>query len=168
MNLADKDILSLIGKQIDDIETLNNFGLCNKITYKIFKDIDKNICKNPSFSYKTLEDALNNIYYFVEADSFKLHSLWYMYSHKPVGKKIPWKDIGLGFWESIGITTVGFYFSYIYGKLVCFYYPSSMKIDWGEIYDFLRPYWTKNDGRKRQTDPNNFQLCYIECRKINK
>lgn len=49
MNITDKDILTLIANQIKDEETWNNFALCNKKTYNIFKKLDpdkyfKTIC----------------------------------------------------------------------------------------------------------------------------
>ncbi len=90
-----------------------------------------------------MKSHLEKSYYFVEADSFALYSLWYMHVSHPHVKNGPieYEQISLKFIEKVGEEThAEFSFAKIYGKLVCFYSPVSTKVDWNDIVKFLRPY----------------------------
>lgn len=116
------------------------------------------------FTYKTLEEALENTYYFVEADSFSRHALWVMYVDRPFSdmKPIKWGEVSPGWWETLpGGTCVGFSFGYIYHKLVCFYNPTSETVHWNDVDAFISTYRNKGRGK---TDANNFGHCIVACR----
>ena len=109
-----------------------------------------------------LKTYLDRCYYFVEADSFAVYSLWYMYVHSPHPKSGPieFEQISTRFIEKVGENThVEFIFAKIYGKLVCFYSTSSMKVDWQDITAFLSPYIAKT-GKCNAT---NFHQCIHVC-----
>ena len=111
----------------------------------------------------TLEDALRESVYFVEADSFSRHALWVMYVHRPdplVPFKVDWSGNGMqGYGVSLdGGTHLMCWFDFIFGKLVCFYEPTSAKVDWDEVETFLEPYYAR-DGARRRCNASNFQHC---------
>ena len=116
------------------------------------------------FNYKELEDALDNTFYFVEADSFARHALWVMYVHNPSYdmKPIKWQEVSPGWLQQIpGGTCIGFSFAYIYGKLVCFYSPTSTKVDWDDVKTFIQTYCNKGKGH---TNATNFCHCVAACK----
>jgi len=116
------------------------------------------------FPYNSIEEALPHIHYFVEADSFAMHALWATYSQHPIYTKIsiPWSEISSVFMTTIpGGTSVSFAFAYIFDKLVCFYYPTSMKIDWNDIHAYLLPYY----ARGKHCNAENFHQCILACEK---
>jgi hypothetical protein len=98
------------------------------------------------FAYDTLEEALKDVVYFVEATSLEQWHLqrdWSVDSKKsdlPDYAKLEWGDTCRGWWRTLGTTTVNFTFVYISKQLVCFFNPSSRKVDWDEIYAFIDPY----------------------------
>lgn len=117
--------------------------------------------------YDTLEEALPNVYYFIEADTFSHHALWYQYHHRPEPdiSPIPWEQISLGFYQTVpGGTCVSFSFARVYGKLVCFYVPTSSKVDYEHVESFLKPFWTKEGKRKIHCDAMNFHHCIGYCK----
>ena len=120
--------------------------------------------------YETLEETLPNVDYFVEADGFTLTALRRMYhSHPDDGvEPVPWKEVSDGFWQIVpGGTNVSFLFAYIYdNKLVCFYFPTSQKIDFDHVERFLQPYWQskKKGGLRRRCNPGNFCHCLLYCK----
>ena len=120
--------------------------------------------------YSTLAETLPHVDYFVEADSYARHALWGEYHYRPDEPRapVPWKHISLGFWQTVpGGTTVSFSFAFLYDdKLVCFYYPTSQKIDFDHVETFLEPYWqSKHEGgRQRRCDAMNFHHCIHYCR----
>ena len=114
-----------------------------------------------SFNHSNLKDALQNTTFFVEAgDSFTRHALWAIWvEHNE--SPLKWQSISQGFWQSIGITCCNFSFAYIMDQLVCFYEPTSTKVDWDEVEGFLSPFWSPKEaeGRKRKCNASNFHQC---------
>ena len=110
-----------------------------------------------------LIDNLSKVHFFVEADSFSQGSLWETYHNNPVNQKtVPWKEILHGHWQMIpGGTYVSFWYAEIYNKLVCFYSPTSMKVDYQHIEDFLQQFRDTGVG---YCDANNFHKCLSACK----
>jgi hypothetical protein len=102
--------------------------------------------------------------YFIESgDSFSRFSLWLLHSQhaEKIGyPKLVWEEVSQGFCQKVGETTYcNFSFAYIEGHLVCFYYPTSQKVDWVEVETFLDTYWWSSGERKRKCDAMNFGQC---------
>jgi hypothetical protein len=103
-------------------------------------------------------------FFFVEADGFAQGALLQLHTQSidgsiPLVDKQDWKCIQHGFHCSAGSETyVTFLFARIYGQLVCFYYPCSVKVDWGAIMRFL------NVPSDRRCDATNFHRCIAACR----
>jgi hypothetical protein len=118
------------------------------------------------FNYQTLEEALAATVYFVESPcSFVRCALWFQHSYKATEcgyPKLKWQQVSRGFWQhvnGVNSTCVSFHFDYICDQLVCFYEPTSQKVDWGEVDKFLEPYWTQPDGSRRKCNAQNFHHC---------
>lgn len=112
---------------------------------------------------KGLESNLRASSFFVEADSFAQHALWYMHVGYPVQEelRIQYTQVSHGFLQTVGKTCCSFNFAYIYGKLVCFYYGTSTVVDWDDIETFLAPY-TK--GKHNKCNAQNFHQCISACK----
>lgn len=127
--------------------------------YHEFKSdkIENNINYNDRDLYENLKDT----FYFVEADRFSVHALWVMYVDRPYKgcQKAQWEQIYTGYYEQFGNTTINFNFNIIYGKLVCFYYPTSNKIDWNDVGLFLSQHCKRN-----RTNASNFHNCLLACK----
>lgn len=118
------------------------------------------------FDRNNLVPNLENTFYFVEADHFSMHALWVMTVGRPHPQNaiVKWGEINVGFFETYKDTTIGFWFAYIYDKLVCFYAPTSKLINWDHVEEFLEPYIkTDKNGRRKQTNPMNFHHCSSTC-----
>lgn len=111
------------------------------------------------FSYSTLEDALKEVHYFVEADSYNQHMLYYEHVLRPYDPERSLKDV----WQQVSqgwLTCVGgetyclFNFIFLCGKLICFYYPTSRKVDWTDIEGYISKYG------KKSTNAMNFMHAY--------
>ena len=120
------------------------------------------------FDSISLEVNLRNASLFVEGEAM---DAWWRYVYNPDTKHgfvaAPYKQIGRGWLISVGRTLVNnelvietwcsFNFDYYYGKLVCFYHPTSARVDWDHIETYLRPYWTTQDGSYgKKTNMKNF------------
>lgn len=125
--------------------------------------------------HKNLKDALADTAYFVETCGgvFIQNALWLQYhdSADLIGypKVDDWQEISMGFLEMVGpVTMCRFGFARLYGKRVCFYGPTSNKVDWDEINAYLEPYWSKGDeeGRRLQCNASNFGHCIIHLRRL--
>lgn len=111
-----------------------------------------------------LKGNLEATFFFVEADSFAQHALWYMHVGHPIQEelRIPYVQVSRGFLHRTGPeTTCCFNFAYIYGKLVCFYYPTSTIIDWNDIALFFKPY---TEGKHNSCNAQNFHKCVLACK----
>ena len=110
-----------------------------------------------------LINILSKVYFFVEADSFSRGSLWETYHHKPHDNNpVPWKQYSSGDWQTLPDgTCVSFWYAQIYDKLVCFYTPTSMKVDYQHIEDFLKQF---RDAGAGHCDANNFHQCLGACK----
>lgn len=123
-----------------------------------------------NFNYSSLNDVLPDVDYFVEADSFSQLALWKDYHHRPDEKvkPVPWQQIMSGYLRTLpGGTSVSFSFAYLFNdKLVCFYYPTSRKVDWDHVETFLEPFWKSKEpnGRRRRCDAMNFGHCLGYCK----
>lgn len=120
------------------------------------------------FDFYNLEANLNNTFYFVEADSFAMHALWVMYVSRPYSneKRVEWGEISRLFVHTHNNTAIRFAFAWIHGKLVCFFSPSGIIVNWNDIDEFLKPFIkTSADGyRRRKTDAMNFHHCVEACK----
>lgn len=109
--------------------------------------------------YTTLEEALTNTEYVVEATRFEQSTLWEKYHGM-----INWKD-HLGGW----LPTVGFYhnkpicistfFTTINGVLVLFWHDTSLVVNFELIEQYLED---KCHKARSFDDVNNFNLNYIK------
>lgn len=115
---------------------------------------------------------LNNVKFFVEANSYEQQSLW---EHCQAGKNnykmdIDWVQVMAGYGRVLGQITSGeekldvfvsFNFAKINGKLICFYYPSSRGIDHEIINKYIKSFNKKYDNglRNAMTDAQNFHHC---------
>jgi hypothetical protein len=114
-----------------------------------------------------MDIPLEKVAYFVEANSFEMHALNYMYvttQYIPSFDPIPWKHITCGWGLAVGSskTQLMFRFAELYGQIVCFYEVTSMKADWNDVETFLEKYyWNKH------TNPMNFSKCISALRKQN-
>jgi hypothetical protein len=74
----------------------------------------------------------------------------------------------MGYCRQVGpVTNCTFHFDYILDQLVCFYEPTSTKVDWAEVEAFLEPYWSAREGeggQRRKCNAMNFNHCisYLE------
>lgn len=82
-------------------------------------------------------------------------------------KKLEWGEINRGYYHTYETTSINFNFAFIYGKLVCFYYPVSTKINWDHVHTFLSTFWLREDGSKKASNASNFHHCFIACRDGN-
>lgn len=85
------------------------------------------------------EGLLDNVDYFVEGDGFIMDILKEKFE-KELGT---WERHAQGFGVSTKDTHISFYFSTINGHLVCFYYPTSTRIDWADVESYLEPWFNK-------------------------
>ncbi len=109
-----------------------------------------------------MKNYLDKSCYFVEADSFSMEALWIIYVDNPYPNKKPikYEKCIQGFIRNVGNDThVEFRFAKIYGKLVCFYYPISIKIDKDEVTKFLSPYL-----KVGHCTAKNFRQCISACK----
>lgn len=124
------------------------------------------------FNDDSLEANLENCTFFVEGESF---IAWTMYVDRPPPKMpvIPWKQISRGWLIPVDNssepkhdwrTYVSFSFAEMWGKLVCFYHPTSSLVDWVDIEGFLDRFWTRDDGSRRKCNLQNFHHCIHACR----
>lgn len=114
---------------------------------------------------------LNNVKFFVEANSYEQQTLWERChdGKDHYGVPIDWKQIMLGYARVLGEIksgeeklqiNVSFNFARINGKLICFYYACSRGIDHGVIKKYLEPFTkTYNGNSTTSTDAQNFHLC---------
>lgn len=98
--------------------------------------------------------GFENVEYLIEANEFARHTLSKQYC-----KSVKWiNEIGCK-WGKIGYVTgddrgvmCRFFFSRLNGKLICFYEPVSILVDYDMIDD-----WIKNNIKcKNKTDAMNF------------
>jgi hypothetical protein len=123
------------------------------------------------FNFNNINDALAASVYFIESgDSFTRFSLWLLHNQhaEKIGyPKVAWEEVSQCFCQKVGQTTYcHFSFAYIEDRLVCFYYPTSQKVDSGEVETFLDTYWSGE--RKRKCDAMNFGQCIGYLRQLNK
>ncbi|MFA5071083.1 MAG: hypothetical protein WC511_01780 [Candidatus Pacearchaeota archaeon] len=100
--------------------------------------------------------------FLVEADNFSQYSLWLQYKDKFK----TWEQLG-GVMIEVGRINdrpicVALDFNKINDKMVCFYYPASVLVDWGMIEEWIDsvcfPLWD-DETRHAKTDANNFHHC---------
>ncbi len=108
----------------------------------------------------SLEEALADSVFFIEADSFARQALWVMYSQRPdptFPLKVEWHGNGCkGYGASLeGGTHVTCMFDFINGKQVCFYYPTSLVVDWIRIELFMEKYIAPSN----HCNASNFAKC---------
>lgn len=116
--------------------------------------------------YNTLDEALKETKFFVEANSFERFALWqenkYLKQHS-----VQWEDINHGWSKVLGKEgeheiNVSFDFAKLNGNLVCFYNPCSNVVNHELVKNwFLKNYPVKYDNgqRRAMTDAQNFHLC---------
>lgn len=123
----------------------------------------------------TGEEKLQRTNFFVEADSYSLHSLWkanFYSNEKP--DKLVWIQDHSGFSRVIGHINknknmpvcVNFSFYIIGDKYICFYWPTSRYVDWDMVNDWIdKNYHRTYDGGTRiaRDDANNFHNCLHFC-----
>lgn len=114
----------------------------------------------------SIEEALKDSVFFIEADSFSRHALWVMHVYRPDPRctlKVDWSGNGC---QGLGVSLEGgthlvCWFDFINDQQVCFYYPTSMRIDWDEINQYMSRFIPS--GKK--CDAQNFGHCLAAIQK---
>jgi hypothetical protein len=111
--------------------------------------------------------GLEDVDYFVEASHTEMHLLWVTTVDRPHPQSGPidWKEINTGFREMVGTTYVEFWFARIYGRLVAFYSPTSMSVDWDEVNKYVDTFCKIKDGCKMKCNAMNFNHCIAATKK---
>ena len=124
------------------------------------------------FDFNELKEALAATAYFVETgDSYTQLALWQAHHEHAEAfgyPKLAWEQVSRGFLEKVGpVTMCSFSFAYISGQLVCFYMPTSKKVDWDEVETFLERYYGDDNQtqRRRMCNAMNFGHCIGYLRK---
>lgn len=151
---------------------LNEFS---KKKYKE-KQIKKPLPTTIDLFQMTVEEKLDRVDFFVEADSFAVTELWVRYyKNNTDNDRLEWSQDSRGHSKQIGCiheneslsVILGFSFYIIGTKFVCFYYPTSRYSDWGLIEEWIdKNYPVKYDfgSRRARTDATNFGNCYHFCK----
>ena len=119
-----------------------------------------------TFRYNTLEEALPNVRFVVECNSFEQLQLWKQYKDE-----VSWEENLCGFMPKVGELCgrpihLEIHFAKIHGKTVMFYEACSQLVDYLQVDDWLIKnayphcgYDENSGGCHPRTNAMNFHIC---------
>lgn len=120
---------------------------------------------------QTNDEKLKDSVFFVEADSFSKSCL-----RKKYKDEVNWEFDDTGFLRQVGNigkktrqVTISFSFAKIFGKRICFYYPTSRFVDYYMIEKYIETNWPlkyDNNSRKSMCDAETFYEAINYCKSL--
>ena len=117
----------------------------------------------------SIEDRLAQTFFIVKATDNERHTLWLQHSKQGesrIKNPVDWQQVSDGRWLQIGTINnrpicMDFFWAWIDGFLICFYYSTSQLFDWKMADEFLEKHFkgTWDKTRRAECNAMNFHHC---------